>query len=61
MSKRYSHYRADLADEAALQAAADANPASYPVASQYTVADGTIHQVLTNDGTTVVLVTFTVS
>ena len=61
MAKRYITYRSDLANEAAVQAVVDANPAAFPVGSMFVDAAGTIHFVKTNDGTTVVLDTVAVT
>jgi len=60
MSKRYIHLREDLANLAALQAAADANPLAYPKGGQYMLADGALCTVTANDGTTVTIGTVTV-
>lgn len=59
MSKRYIESRPDLANEAAVQAVVDANPAAYQVGTMFVDAAGVIHYVKTNDGTTVVLGTIT--
>lgn len=59
MAKRYIQHRADLANEAAVQAVVDANPKSYPVGSMFVDAAGVIHYVKTNDGSTVTLGTIT--
>lgn len=60
MAKAFIHVRRDLANLAALQAAADANKASYPAGGQYLLGDGAVVIVTGNDGTTVTLGTVTV-
>ena len=60
MSKRYIHYRADLANLAAVQAEANSNPGAFPVGKHIVPADGAVIVVTANDGTTVTLGTVTV-
>jgi len=52
MSKGYIHVRADLADAAAVEAFAAANPTHFKVGSFIVAADGTCCIVSAADGTT---------
>jgi hypothetical protein len=61
MSKAYTMVRADLADEAAVQAVVDENPTSYTTGTTIVDAAGARHVIISNDGTTVVLGLVTVS
>jgi hypothetical protein len=61
MSKAYLMVRDDLADEAAVQALVDANPGSYIKGTHIQDVAGAEYIVVTNDLTTVVLGTITVT
>jgi hypothetical protein len=60
MSKRYTHYRPDIADLAAMQALAAANPPAFPVGAEYVIAAGVRLVVTANDGVAPVIGTVTV-
>jgi myo-inositol-hexaphosphate 3-phosphohydrolase len=52
--KRYVHYRADLADKAALDTYIGTSEAkNFPVGSLWVTADGKLNIVSANDGSTV--------
>ena len=61
MSKGYTMVRADLANEAAVQAVVDGNPGAYITGTTIVDAAGARHVVVSNDGTTVVLGLVTVT
>ena len=60
MSKVWTMKRPDLADLAAVQAVVDANPEAYEWGTTIVIAAGVVIQIVSNDGTTVVLGTVTV-
>jgi hypothetical protein len=49
--KAYWHVRLDLADSAAVIAAAAANPTSFPLGNVYVAADGTATIIIDDAGT----------
>ena len=58
--KLYTMNRPDLADLAAVQVVVDENPTAYMAGTTIIIDAGVMIQVVTNDGTTVVLGTITV-
>ena len=58
--KLYTMNRPDFADLAAVQIAVNENPTAYMAGTTIIIAGGVMIQVVTNDGTTVVLGTITV-
>ena len=60
MSKEYIHVRPDLANTAALAAESTANPAAFALGGIWVTANGVVHVVTANDGTTVTWGTVTV-
>ena len=56
MSKRYVHYRADLADAAACKTEGDTNPKAWPIGKLIVTADGKLNIVSANTGTAITVV-----
>lgn len=53
MSKRYVHYRSDLANAAAAKTEGDANPKAWPVGALVVTADGKLNIVSANTGSAI--------
>ena len=53
MSKRYVHYRSDLANAAAAKAEGDTNPKAWPIGKLIVTADGKLNIVSANTGSVI--------